>query len=90
MQEDILSHFYTMALKDEEIKVELSKLAVRLKYFRLKRGYSNYEKFAFSNDISRTQYGRYEKGQDIRYSTLLKLLKALDVSAEEFFSEGFD
>lgn len=78
-----------MANKDEGKTIELNKLAKRLKYFRLKRGYTNYEKFAFSNDISRTQYGRYEKGQDIRYSTLLKLLKALDVSVEEFFSEGF-
>ncbi len=73
-------------LKEEELK----KLANRIRTLRLKKGYSNYENFAFEHDIARAQYGKYEKGEDLRYTSLLKVIKALDVSVKEFFSEGFD
>ncbi|MFV0573767.1 MAG: helix-turn-helix domain-containing protein [Xanthomarina gelatinilytica] len=46
--------------------------------------------FAFDNGISRAQYGRYEKGSDLRFSSILKILKAMDISVKDFFSEGFD
>lgn len=39
---------------------------------------------------SRAQFGRYENGEDLRFSSLLKVVNALDISLEEFFSEGFD
>jgi len=41
------------------------------------------------NELPRAQYGRYENGQDLPYSSLLKVLKAMDISLEEFFKEGF-
>lgn len=69
---------------------QLQNLGDRLKYFRIKKGFTNYEQFAFEHDLPRAQYGRYERGQDLRFSSLLKVLKAMDVSLEEFFSEGFD
>jgi len=65
----------------------LTKFSKRLKEIRIAKGYHNYEQFAFKNDISRSQYGRYENGQDIRFSSLCKVLKALDVTFEEFFKE---
>lgn len=75
-----------MTKKDVYINEELDKLGKRLKALRLKRGYTNYESFAFENGIPRAQYGRYENGQDLRFSSLLKVLKAFDISLEEFFS----
>jgi len=68
----------------------LKKLGKRIKDLRIKKGYSNYENFAFENDIPRAQYGRYENGEDLRFSSLAKVIKALDMSVKEFFSEGFD
>jgi len=65
------------------------KIGARLKYFRELRGYANYEKFANAKDINRTQYGRYEQGLDLRMSSLIRVLQALDVTLEEFF-KGFD
>lgn len=65
-------------------------LGERIKALRIKKGYTNYEYFAYDNDISRAQYGRYERGEDLRYSSLLKLIKAHKMTVEEFFSEGFD
>ena len=69
---------------------DLAKFAERLKELRLKKGYSNYENFAYEIGIARAQYGRYEKGEDLRYSTLIKIIKALGITPKEFFSEGFD
>ena len=67
-----------------------NQLGNRLKYFRKLKGYSNYERFAYEINISRTQYGKYEAGGNIKFSTLLKILKQLEVPLKEFFKEGFD
>jgi len=68
---------------------ELQKIGNRLREIRKEKGYSNYELFAFDNQIARAQYGRYEKGADLRMSSLLKVLAALDVSLYEFFNDSF-
>ena len=69
---------------------ELQKLAARIKQLRIKAGFTSYEYFAYENEISRTQYARYEQGKDVRYSTLLKIISAHGMTVEEFFREGFD
>ncbi len=69
---------------------DLQKLANRIRELRREKGYSNYESFAYEHDLPRAQYGRYEKGEDLRYSSLLKVIRALGVSVQEFFSKGFD
>jgi transcriptional regulator with XRE-family HTH domain len=70
---------------------ELKQLGDRITYLRINKAkYSNYENFAYDHDIPRAQYGRYEKGEDLRYSSLRKIVKAFDMTFEEFFSEGFD
>ncbi len=68
----------------------LKKLAGRIKSLRIKQGYTNYETFAYEKGLPRAQYGRYERGEDIRFSSLIKVAKAFDMTLEEFFSEGFD
>ncbi len=70
--------------------IEIKKLAKRIKFLRIKKGYSSYENFAFENGIHRAQYGRYEIGTDIQYTSLIRIAKAFDMTLEEFFSEGFD
>lgn len=69
---------------------DLQKLGKRIKELRIKKGYSSYEYFAYEHNISRAQFGRYENGEDLRFSSLLKVIKAFDMSLKEFFSEGFD
>lgn len=68
---------------------QLKKIGERLKHYRKKAGYTNYEYFAYENNISRPQYGKYEAGANIQLNTLIKILNALNVSLEEFF-KGFD
>ena len=79
--------------KEKSIKKEKSPeiqlLAKRIKELRKKAGYTSYELFAYDNDITRSQWGRYERGEDIRFTSLIKACKALNVTLAEFFSEGF-
>jgi transcriptional regulator with XRE-family HTH domain len=69
---------------------ELKKLGDRIKQLRIKAGFTNYEYFAYKHEIPRAQFGRYERGEDLRYTSLLKIVKAFNISLSEFFSEGFD
>ena len=75
--------------KNEENN-DLALLAKRIKELRIKKGYTSYEYFAYENELSRSQYGRYEKGEDLRYTSLLRVINALGISLKEFFAEGFD
>ena len=74
---------------DTEESIRLKEIGERLRYFRKKAGYTNSEYFAYEHNISRPQYGKYEAGANIQLNTLMKILKALNVSLEEFFS-GFN
>jgi hypothetical protein len=67
---------------------DLDMIGKRIKDLRIKKGYSNYEYFAYEHDLPRAQYGRYENGEDMRLSSLLKVVKAFDMSLKEFFSRG--
>lgn len=68
----------------------LNKLGNRIKTLRLKAGHNHYEKFAFQNDIGRILLRRVELGSNVNFNNLFKIIKALDVTPAEFFSEGFD
>jgi transcriptional regulator with XRE-family HTH domain len=65
-------------------------LGKRIKSLRIAKGYTNYEYFAYDNKISRSQYGKYENGEDLRFSSLIRVVEAFEMTLEEFFSEGFD
>lgn len=71
-------------------EAELEKLGKRIKSLRIKAGYTSYEYFAYEHDIPRAQFGRYEQGQDLRFSSLVKIVNAFGMTLPEFFSDGFD
>lgn len=71
---------------DPEFDAFKKKVGDRMKELRLERGYNSYEQFAFDHDIGRAQYGKYERGtEDLRLSSLYKILKKLNIPFEEFF-----
>jgi len=74
---------------NEYTKKQLENLGKRIKILRKEQN-SSYEQFAFKHEIHRVQYGRYENGGDMKFSSLMRVLQALDISPKEFFSEGFD
>jgi transcriptional regulator with XRE-family HTH domain len=69
---------------------DLIRLGARIRELRKEKGFDNFEHFAYEHGFSRAQFGRYEKGEDLRYSSLLRVVRALNMTMEEFFSEGFD
>lgn len=78
------------SLKNEKEKL-LKQIGARIKQVRLEKGHTSYEKLAITNDIDRSQFGNYERGEvDLQISSLLRVLIALDVTVAEFFSKGFD
>ena len=78
--------------KPAELSAEemLQRVGKRIKALRIKAGHTSYEYFAYEHDIPRAQFGRYEKGQDLRISSLVKVVNAFGMTMKEFFSEGFD
>jgi len=73
-------------LVDERLK----QMGNRIKALRKQNGFTNADFFAYHHNISRAQYNRYENGQDLRFSSIVKLAEAFGLSIGEFFSEGFD
>jgi transcriptional regulator with XRE-family HTH domain len=72
----------------EQEKLRL--LGDRLRYYRKLKGYTNYEHLAYDLGVSRSQYGKYENGGNIKFSTLCRILDFLNVSLKEFFENGFN
>ena len=68
-------------------KAQLSKIGEKLKALRIRKGYTNYEIFAFENGLNRANYGRYENGYNLRLDTLIKILECHNMTLEEFFKE---
>jgi len=68
---------------------QLEKLGKRLRELRIKKGYSSLEIFAYEHGFGRAQYGRYELGKDLQFTTLIRLVNCFDMTLEEFFGEGF-
>lgn len=86
----LLLYFEVMASRKRvkpltEVEKEYFKrVGQRLKYYRLLRGYTNYETFANKFDIPRSTYGKYERGTNITLLTLYRILEALEVDHRDF------
>jgi hypothetical protein len=65
-------------------------LGNRIKSLRIKAGHLDYERFAHNNNIGRMQLRRHELGKNLNYTSLLKVIKGLNITITEFFSAGFD
>jgi transcriptional regulator with XRE-family HTH domain len=68
----------------------IEQLAARIRQLRKDAGYSSFEEFANDRGIHRAQFGRYEKGQNMRYTSLVKVAGLFGMTLQQFFSEGFD
>lgn len=69
----------------------LKKIGKKLARIRKELGYRNSDAFAYDKDLNRSQYGKYEAGsENLQFSSLLKIINAMDLTIEEFFREGLD
>ena len=68
----------------------IEKISKRIKQLRIEKGYTSYIHFADEHNMQGKQYWKIEEAKvDYRMSTLLRVLKGLDISLEEFF-KGLD
>ena len=65
-------------------------LGKRITELRKKTGYTSQETFAYDAEISKSLYGRYEKGANLTVFSLFRILKYHNITFEEFFREGFE
>ena len=77
-------------LVDKPSKNQIENLGKRIKDLRKKKGFSSYEFFAYENKIGRSQYGKYEQGLDMQFSSILKIIEIHGITVKEFFSKGFE
>lgn len=68
----------------------IKRIGERIRALRKVKGYSNQEHFAYKFDIARAQYSRWERGVDLKLSSLSRILHAHNMSLPEFFAEGFE
>lgn len=68
---------------------EVLQLAKRIKQLRQAKGYTSQETFAYDNDYTLSYYSRIERGEDIRFTSLVRVCKALGVNLKTLFAEGF-
>ncbi|MEJ8802135.1 helix-turn-helix domain-containing protein [Pontibacter sp. H249] len=69
---------------------ELKKIGAKLTRLRKERGYTNSDSFSYDNNINRSQYGKYEAGsEDMRISSLVKVLNIYGLTLEDFFGKDY-
>lgn len=80
----------SMAKTKKEKPAEIQALAKRIKALRIKKGYTSQETFAYDNEYTLSYYSRIERGEDIRFTSLVRVAKALGVDLKTFFASGFE
>ena len=73
--------------KKKDLDKRLYKIAQKIKKMRIDKGFTSYEHFAWEHEINRVQYWRMEKGSNITFSSLLKVLDIHKISLKEFFQD---
>ena len=90
MGEDFALYMAKKTAKQSRVKKtvepELVELGKRIRQLRIERGYSNADIFAYENNLSRTAYGQYERGANITYMSLRRLLDVFGITVQEFFA----
>jgi transcriptional regulator with XRE-family HTH domain len=60
-------------------------LALVLRRLRQDLGYSSAEKFSNANGLNRSVYQRWESGEDLNITSLIRLCEILEISASDLF-----
>ena len=68
-----------------EIQTKLKEIGAKLRELR-KANTTNYEHFANNNGLNKVTLSRLENGENFTMSSLIAVLRVLDISIEEFFS----
>ncbi|MDN5215567.1 XRE family transcriptional regulator [Fulvivirgaceae bacterium BMA12] len=72
-------------MKPQDDNKRINAIADRIKKLRIDAGYKSYQRFAIENELDPRQYFRVEKGQNLKLSSLFRILNIHGVSLSEFF-----
>ena len=77
--------------KIKSLPEDVKKIGSRLRAIRKSLGFGNSDDFANRYGLNRSQYGKYESGsEDLRISSLIKVLSKINMSLSDFFNEDYD
>ncbi|MEQ8470026.1 MAG: helix-turn-helix domain-containing protein [Marinoscillum sp.] len=74
-------------MKDISGEERIKKIGAKIKKLRADKGYSSYEDFAFKKGFDRKQMWRVEQGQNLKLTSLIAILDALETPLSEFFRD---
>lgn len=85
----------SMAKKSKDIQniqhiAYLKSIGRGLKKLRTEKGFSNYYDLSHDIEMTPSQYGAYENGQNFTILTLLKILSFHEISLKEFLNKYVD
>lgn len=71
----------------DEAQELIEKISAKIRKLRIAKGYKSHETFAYEHGIDRTQWGKIERGINMKMSSLHTALKALEITPAEFFKD---
>jgi len=66
-------------------KAQLKKIGNILRELRLKKGYSSAENFSYDFELNRSNYWRWENGQNMTLKTIFRICDIHEISIKDFF-----
>lgn len=75
---------------EDQVEHQIKNLGARIKQLIIAKGYTNAEFFAYDHKINRSQYGKYERSEDLRFSSLVRIIQIHNLTLPEFFKDGFN
>lgn len=76
-----------MTNAEQNILLNIDKVARKIKQLRKEKGFSSFEAFANEYGLDRVQYWRVEKGSNITLKTFFKLLEIHNITPQDFFKD---
>ena len=66
-------------------QLQLKKVGIILRELRLKKGYSSAENFSYDFELNRTNYWRWENGQNITLKSMFRICEIHEITLKDFF-----
>ena len=64
---------------------QLKKVGIILRELRIKKGYSSAENFSYDYELCRSNYWRWENGQNITLKNIYRICDIHEISLKTFF-----
>ena len=66
-------------------EMQLKEIGIILRELRIKKGYTSAENFSYDFELNRTNYWRWENGQNITLKNMFRICEIHEISPKDFF-----